>query len=52
VSTDLMSPEKACDYCDRCVEAAAAWAPVADEIWANTPNRRGVVTAGKMAKKA
>ena len=50
-STDLASPERACDYCDRCVEAASRWAPVADEIWAHLPNRKGVHTAGKMAKK-
>ncbi len=50
-STDLLSPERAGDYCDRCVSAAAAWAPVADELWANTPNRKGVMTRGKMAKK-
>ncbi len=32
-STDMASPEKASDYCDKCVDAAAKWAPVADEIW-------------------
>ena len=50
-STDLMSPERAADYCDRCVPAAEAWAPVAQEIWDSTPNRKGVITEGKMAKK-
>ncbi|MGM9630182.1 radical SAM protein [Butyricicoccus sp.] len=51
-STDLMSPERACDYCDRCVHTAEAWAPVADEIWENLPNKHGVHTTGKMAKKS
>ena len=51
-STDLMSPERACDYCNRCVGAAQAWAPVADEIWENLPNKRGVHTTGKLAKKS
>ena len=50
-STDLMSPERAGDYCDRCVPAAKAWAPVADELWRNTPNRKGAVLSGKMARK-
>ena len=50
-STDLMSPEEACDYCGKCERAAAAWAPVAEELWANAPDRKGVRTTGKMAKK-
>ncbi len=50
-STDLMKPEKACEYCGKCEKAAAAWAPVADEIWNSLPDKRGVVTYGKMAKK-
>jgi len=50
-STDMLRPEEACDYCGKCEKAAAAWAPVADEIWANTPDRKGVRTTGKMAKK-
>ena len=50
-STDLMSPEEAGDYCAKCEGAAAAWAPVAEELWANAPDRKGVRTAGKMAKK-
>ena len=32
-------------------KAAAAWAPVADEIWDSLPDKRGVVTYGKMAQK-
>lgn len=32
-STDFMSPEEACVYCGKCEKAAAAWAPVADELW-------------------
>ena len=51
-STDLASPEKASDYCDRCVNAARSWAPVADEIWENTPDRKGIRYTGKMAKKS
>ena len=50
-STDLESPERACDYCGKCERAAAAWAPVADEIWESLPNKRGVRTTGKLAKK-
>ena len=50
-STDLASPERACDYCNRCVPAAERWAPVADELWENTPNKRGTLYTGKMAKK-
>ena len=51
-STDLMKPEKACDYCNKCVDAANNWAPVADAIWEELPNKRGVVKTGKMAKKS
>ena len=51
-STDLESPERACDYCGKCEKAAAAWAPVADEIWENLPTKNGVHTSGKMAKKS
>ena len=50
-STDLASPERACDYCNRCVPAAERWAPVADELWENTPNKRGTLYTRKMAKK-
>ena len=49
-STDLMNPERACDYCDRCVPAAARWAPVADALWDSLPVRHGVQHTGKMAK--
>lgn len=51
-STDLKSPEKACDYCNRCVFTAQRWALVADEIWQSLPNRWGVQRTGKMAKKS
>ncbi|GEM_PF-1501951 len=51
-STDLQSPERACDYCNRCIPAAEKWAPVADEIWNSLPNKRGVQLTGKMAKKS
>lgn len=51
-STDLMSPERACDYCGRCVDAAARWAKVADEMWENIPDKRGVHHSGKMSKKS
>ena len=51
-STDLESPERACDYCGKCEKAAAAWAPVADEIWENLPTKNSVHTSGKMAKKS
>ena len=51
-STDLQSPERACDYCNRCVPAAEKWAPVADELWKSLPNKRGTQLTGKMAKKS
>ena len=51
-STDLQSPERACDYCNRCVPAAEKWAPVADELWNSLPNKRGTQLTGKMAKKS
>ena len=51
-STDLQSPERACDYCNRCVPAAEKWAPVADEIWNSLPDKKGVSLTGKMAKKS
>lgn len=51
-STDLESPERACDYCNRCVPAAEKWAPVADELWNSLPKKKGVQLTGKMAKKA
>lgn len=32
-STDLLHPEPAKAYSDRCVDVAARWAPVADRLW-------------------
>lgn len=32
-STDVMAPEQAREYCDRCIDKAKKWAPVADELW-------------------
>ena len=51
-STDLESPERACDYCNRCVPAAEKWAPVADELWNSLPKKKSVQLTGKMAKKS
>lgn len=51
-STDLESPERACDYCNRCVPAAEKWAPVADELWNSLPKKKGVQLTGKMVKKS
>ena len=51
-SADLESPERACDYCNRCVPAAEKWAPVADELWNSLPKKKGVQLTGKMAKKS
>lgn len=51
-STDLERPERACDYCNRCVPAAEKWAPVADELWNPLPKKKGVQLTGKMAKKS
>ena len=45
-STDLKCPEKAGDYCDKCVAAAEKWAPVADEIWSHIDYKP--ITSGKM----
>lgn len=51
-STDLESPERACDYCNRCVPAAEKWVPVADELWNSLSKKKGVQFTGKMAKKS
>ena len=32
-STEAMAPEPACEYCGKCEEKAAKWAPVADRLW-------------------
>jgi len=32
-STDILAPETAKEYSDKCVERAKEWAPVADELW-------------------
>jgi len=45
-STDLKCPEKAGDYCDKCVAAAEKWAPVADEIWSHIDYKP--ITSGKL----
>ena len=37
-STDMLKPEEACDYCNKCVYAAEQWAPVADELWEKYPH--------------
>ena len=35
-STDLMKPEAAADFCDKCVPAALRWEPVAERLWKET----------------
>lgn len=45
-STDLKCPEKASDYCDKCVAAAAKWAPVADKLWKQIDYKP--ITSGKL----
>lgn len=35
-STDMQSPEEVDHLCDKCINNAAAWAPVADELWEKT----------------
>jgi hypothetical protein len=35
-STDMACPEKAGDYCDKCVQAAKNWTLVADRLWTKT----------------
>ena len=37
-STDLEAPESAEHLCSKCVEYAKKWAPVADQVWAETHN--------------
>lgn len=39
-STDLESPEDVRDLTDKCVGAAVHWAPVADELWRQSPAGR------------
>ncbi len=51
-STDLMKPENACDYCNKCEHAAENWAPVAAQLWDSIPNKRGVLFTGKLSKKS
>ncbi|MDD4263073.1 MAG: SPASM domain-containing protein, partial [Firmicutes bacterium] len=38
ISTDMASPEKASEYCDKCVDVAEKWAPVADRLWNKDSN--------------
>ena len=38
-SSDLIVKESADELCDKCVEYAAAWKPVADELWSTIPHR-------------
>ena len=40
-STDLLSPETASALCGKCEAAAAAWAPVADELWEKEREKNG-----------
>lgn len=39
-STDLQSPESAEHLCAKCHEYARQWAPVAEKIWQETPERK------------
>lgn len=32
-STDILTPEEARTYCDKCVDKANEWAPVANQLW-------------------
>ena len=32
-STDMLFPEEAKDYCDKCVDASVKWAKTADKLW-------------------
>lgn len=59
-STDLIHPEDVMDLSKKCLDAAEQWAPVAEEIWKNTPVRdkceeridRELESKSKIAKKA
>lgn len=42
LSTDMVNPERACDYCNKCVKAAESWAPVADRLWNESLNAKAV----------
>lgn len=46
-STDILAPESAIDYSDKCRERAQTWAPVADRLW----NAGGKVGGGLAACK-
>jgi MoaA/NifB/PqqE/SkfB family radical SAM enzyme len=37
LSTDLKNPENVRDLCAKCRDAAAHWAPVAEQLWEETP---------------
>lgn len=45
-STDIASPEKASDYCDRCVDVAAKWKAPADRLWESSHH---AVKQGKLS---
>lgn len=38
-SSDLMHKETADELCDKCVDYANAWKPVADELWTTLPHK-------------
>ena len=38
-SSDLIVKESADELCDKCVDYAANWKPVADELWETLPHR-------------
>jgi MoaA/NifB/PqqE/SkfB family radical SAM enzyme len=39
-STDMASPEKACEYCGKCVDVAERWAPAANRLWSTNPKAK------------
>lgn len=49
VSTDLKSPETCDHLCDKCVEYAKEWTPVADKLWSKTLEEKAekATSAGK-----
>jgi len=41
-STDLQSPEDADHLCDKCVDYAKAWAPIANDLWKESGHTEGL----------
>ncbi len=51
-STDMESPEAACDYCNRCVDVAREWKVTADRLWAESHHKAGEGKLSHVGEKA